>query len=68
MRIISRSFTIQQDLKKKGNDYISPLGKGDHTPIQAKYNLWITCRSEERLKYNKRSYQDFWSDIRNKVL
>ena len=35
---------------------ISPLGKGDHTLIQAKIDLWTTKRCKERHNYNKGSY------------
>ena len=37
-------------------EYISPLGKGDHTLIQAKFDLWTTKRCKERLNYHKWSY------------
>ena len=37
-------------------EYISPLGKGDHTIIQAKIDLWTTKRCKEGLNYNKGSY------------
>ena len=29
-------------------EYISPLGKGDHTLIQAKHDLWTIKRCKER--------------------
>ena len=37
-------------------EYISRLGKGDHTLIQAKFDPWLTKRCKERLNYNKGSY------------
>ena len=36
-------------------EYISPLGKSDHTLIQGKFVLWTTKRCKERLNYNKGS-------------
>ena len=37
-------------------DYFSSLAKGDHTLIQAKFDLWTTKQCKERLNYNKGSY------------
>ena len=49
-------------------EYISPLGKGDHTPIQAKFDLWTTKRCKQRLNYNKGSYVELRSDLNTNIL
>ena len=50
-------------LEPSSIEYISPLGKGDHTLLQAKFNLWTTRRSKERLNYIKGSYDELRSDL-----
>ena len=52
-------------LEPSSIEYISSLGKGDHTLLQAKFNLWTTRRSKERLSYNKGSYR---SDLKNNLI
>ena len=49
-------------------EYISPLGKGDHTLIQAKFDLGTTKRCKERLNYNKRSYVELRSDLNTNIM
>ena len=45
-----------KNLEPTSIEYISPLGKGDHTLIQASFDLWTTKRCKERLHHNKGSY------------
>ena len=54
-------------LEPSSIEYISPLGKGDHTLLQTKFNLWTTRRSKERLNYNKGSYDELRSDLKNNL-
>ena len=49
-------------------EYISPLGKGDHTLIQAKFDLWTTKRCKERLNYNKGSYVELRSELNTNIM
>ena len=46
----------EKTLEATSIEYISSLGKGDHTLIQAKFDLWTTKRCKERLNYKKGSY------------
>ena len=43
-------------LEPTSSEYISPLGKGDHTLIQASFEFWTTKRCKEGLNHNKGSY------------
>ena len=49
-------------------EYISPLVKGDHTLIQAKFDLWTTKRCEERLNYNKWGYVELRSELNTNIM
>ena len=49
-------------------EYISPLGKGDHTLIQAKFDLWTAKRCKERLNYNKGSYVELRSELNTNIM
>ena len=49
-------------------EYISPLGKGDHTLIQAKFDLGTTKRCKERLNYNKGSYVELRSELNTNIV
>ena len=55
-------------LEPSSIEYISPLGKGDYTLLQAKFNLWTTRRSKERLNYNTGSYDELRSDFKNNLI
>ena len=49
-------------------EYISPLGKGDHTLIQAKFDLGTTKRCKERLNFNKGSYVELRSGLNTNIV
>ena len=49
-------------------EYISPLGKGDHTLIKAKFDLGKIKRCKERLNYNKGKYVELRSELNTNIL
>ena len=49
-------------------EYISPLGKDNHTLIQAKFDLWTTKRCKKRLNYNKGSYVELRSELNTNIM
>ena len=49
-------------------EYISLLGKGDHTLIQAKFDLGTTKRCKERLNYNKGKYVELRSELNTNIM
>ena len=49
-------------------EYIPPLGKGDQTIMQAKFDLWKLKRCKERLNYNKGGYVELQSELNTNIM
>ena len=46
-------------------EYIPPLGKGDHSLLKVKFNVWTKCRAKVRLNYSKGNYSELCKSIRD---
>ena len=49
-------------------EYISPLGKGDHKLIQAKFDLCTAKQCKERLNYDKGSYVELRLELNTNIM
>ena len=46
-------------------EYTPPLGKGDHSSLKVKFNVWTKCRAKVRLNYSKGNYSELCKSIRD---
>ena len=46
-------------------EYTPPLGKGDHSLLKVKFNVWTKCRAKVRLNYSKGNYSELCKSIRD---